>query len=283
MIRIAPCTLKISLILLAAGSALLSLPLRALEGPRFHQDLKPWQSQIVNEAKNLYDPMLIEQNKSPLEFEVLAHDASVVASVRNDGPAYVVTLFGGLLASERLNADGFRIVLCHELSHHFGGAPRRSAPPEWDGPKAPNGKSLTTSEAQADYAATQTCFRKLVAGQNHRELLSTEGLTPRAVALCDQVWGPESDDSFICQRSASGAYNLLRLVLDFQISFETPSKSEALMTEVESYPPRQCRLDTYLAGALCRDQMPLQLHFTDAKQSECQNPEGQRPRCWYKP
>lgn len=253
------------------------------QAPAFEpQGLKPWQAAIVEEARRLYEPALRDNDNLPLEFEIIAESSSIVAGVRNTGSAYVVILYGGLLASPKMTPDGFRTVLCHELSHHFGGAPRRQPPIDWEGPTGPNGRSLTTSEAQADYASTQTCFRKMVRGQNHREHLTGPGLTPRLVRLCDATWGEGSDDSLICQRGSLGGYNMLRLVVDFPISFETPSDFVAPATESESYPLRQCRLDTYLAGALCRDDLPLILHATDARQSECSHAEGARPSCWYR-
>lgn len=252
------------------------------QAPEFQpQGLKPWQAAIVEEARALYEPAIEKTGPFSLEFEVLPEASSLVASVKNTGSAYVVVLYGGLLASPKLTPDGFRNVLCHELSHHFGGAPRRLPPIDWEGPTGPNGRSLTTSEAQADYAATQTCFRKLVRGQRHQEHLNGTGRSPRLVSLCEAAWGPGSEDSLICQRAALGGYNMLRLVLDFPISFETPSTLIASKTESESYPERQCRLDTSLAGALCRDERPVILPATDAAQSECSHPEGARPACWY--
>lgn len=168
-------------------------------------------------------------------FSVIIKDESPAeeASAYSDGKTMTVTLSLALLKSPRLSDDGLRFTLCYEMGHLLGGEPRRNVPFDWDGPTAPDGRSLMSSEGQADYYAANTCFGEIV---------------------------DATDTDVLRARIGLGALNMLQLSKDFDISFDTPSQEVVNETIIDAYPPRQCRLDTAVAGAR----------------------QGPRPRCWYK-
>jgi hypothetical protein len=238
-------------------------------------EMPAWQTEIFRDVEKLYRPAA-QQKKQPLVIEKKLDGALEVASADNDGTTLWVVVHGGLLASPRLTPDGLRLTLCHELGHLFGGTPRRNVPPEWTGPRGEDGLSLMSSEGQADYYASAVCFRRLVAGQDHGKSINWEKVTPRLKNLCEAAWGRGTDESLICIRAGLGGDNLLQLVKDFPISFETPDLSKASNLIRDEYPARQCRLDTIVAGALCRDDFPLEL-----KDAGCSQAEAARPACWF--
>lgn len=161
----------------------------------------------------------------------------------------------------------------------MGGAPRKHAPPEWDGALAPDGLTWMSAEGQSDYYATSSCFRKLIAFEKKP---ATYEINPPAVLvrLCKTQW-KNDDEISVCIRAGLGAKNFLNLTFEFPISFETPSKHVTDTTLSDEYPARQCRLDTLVAGALCPDQLPLRFNLFNAQAQLCTIKAGLRPRCWY--
>ena len=70
---------------------------------------------------------------------------------------YKVIMFGGLARRPEITADGFLLVVCHELGHHLAGYPFID---DW-----------AANEGQADYFATQSCTKNI--WQNDNETNST--------------------------------------------------------------------------------------------------------------
>lgn len=244
---------------------------------------RPWAQSILTEFETtLRDPA----QRAGFDLVLVVDDKSnsESASANRKGAQAIVTVDGGLLKSPRLSPDGLRTVLCHELGHVLGGAPRRNVPPEWDGPVAHDGLSELTSEGQADYYASAICFRLLVKGQNHRTILDSE-LLPASKTLssrCEQAHGRKTEAALICERAARGGRNMLVLVKEFPIDLDSPSKVVAPDLIRNQYPDRQCRLDTFIAGALCaHESASLALDFDDARLTECPMSEARRPSCWY--
>src|SRR6478609_9034269 len=62
---------------------------------------------------------------------------------------YRVHMYGGLARRPEVTPDGFTLVVCHEVGHHFGGYPFvRDA--YW-----------AANDGQADYFSTLACARRL--------------------------------------------------------------------------------------------------------------------------
>lgn len=242
---------------------------------------RTWARSVLIEFEKTLKPSI---KSSGFELIVRVDSASVSESARaeRDGARAIITVDGGLLKSPRLTEDGLRTTLCHELGHVLGGAPRRHVPPEWDGPVAADGLSEMTSEGQADYYASAICFRKLVAGHDHRAVLARgEGPTSQTLkARCESAHGAKTEAALICERAARGGHNMLVLVKEFPIGFDTPSDFIAPSLIRDQYPDRQCRLDTFVAGALCSAETSIALDFNDERLTECPTAKAQRPRCW---
>lgn len=246
----------------------------------------PWQQQVIKEIESIYLPAQSELGLN-LKFQIDNDSTSEYAKAERDGSNAVVTVSSIMLASPRLSPDGLRMIICHELGHVLGGFPRRHVPMEWSGSVAHDGLSETSSEGQADYYASLVCFRRVVAGQNHTSLLPIKPLPTRAVKLCNASHGAQTEAALICLRAAAAADNMLQLTKDFAISFESPNDKIAEKLISDSYPDRQCRLDTFLSGAICKtpiqtDKSGLALDFNNSNLNECAQTEGRRPPCWYR-
>lgn len=168
-----------------------------------------WKEDIIQEARKAYHP---------LDITVVKND-SVAASAYYGFDGQRVEVYTGLLKSSRLTADALRMTICHEIGHLAGGVPRKNVPMDWEGPIDENGMSFLSSEGQADYYAGMECFKKIT-----------------------------KDDSSVDRISQAGL-KFLNLVYDFPISIETPDLSVTPELIRDSYPGRQCRLDTIVAGA----------------------------------
>lgn len=226
---------------------------------------------------------LLKASGHTLTVHVKTDGETEEASADSNGKEMSITVSAAFLRSPRLSDDGLRFTLCHELGHLLGGAPRRNVPFEWDGPTAPDGLSFMSSEGQSDYYAGRECMRKFLKNQKQQKGRPQKTyFSKRLTRMCTEAWQNDAADIAICERTGEGAYNMLQLTKDFDISFETPSTEAVKATILDEYPARQCRLDTALAGALCRQQNPLIFDFNDANVNECPEPTGTRPPCWYK-
>jgi hypothetical protein len=125
---------------------------------------------------------------------------------------------------------------------------------------------------------------------------------PFAQKVCDTNYAAQADRN-ICYRSSVAGLSLATLLAKLRESpapkFETPDPTIVEST-FEDHPEAQCRLDTYLAGAVCT--VPFDKSIIPAKKLSdkfgpkaekeagrysCLARDGwvtaQRPRCWFKP
>jgi hypothetical protein len=237
---------------------------------------------IIEEVKFLYASAAMTSFGKPLSITIEENE-SISAAADHTITELKVIVHSGLLKSPRLTADGLRMIICHELGHLFGGSPRSHPPFEWDGPVASDGMSLMSSEGQADYYAGLVCFKKLVrfSEQENIEKIEDPRIGPELKRKCYQVAGLEEDELALCYRAALGGLDFLTVTHDFPISCETEDTSIAPDLIRDTYPPRQCRLDTIIRGASCPDDFPLALDFYQDETNSCRMNYAERPLCWY--
>ncbi|MBX2989300.1 MAG: hypothetical protein KF802_15535 [Bdellovibrionaceae bacterium] len=216
-------------------------------------------------------------------------DPTVNAMAYQEGNTWHVEMYGGLARRPEVTPDGFALVVCHELGHHFGGYPFVSG---W-----------ASNEGQSDYFASQVCLkslwgRDLRGNERFRRLQQVPDVVQ---ASCTQAWPNNSNAQGWCVRAAAAGQSLSNLLNankgGQQPHFETPDKTQVPST-VSSHPNAQCRLDTYFAGALCTKGWDMNLipgkgqGNTAAAEAaampfSCTEKEnfslGTRPRCWFKP
>lgn len=247
--------------------------------------LMEWKREILKDTAAVYEPHAIESFGKPLEITV-SPKSIVSASADHLHTHLKIIVNQGLLASPRLTPDSLRIIICHELGHLFGGAPRRNVPVGWDGPVAQDGLSYFSSEGQADYYATAVCFRKLVEQAEGTSAIKSpqmERVGPELRRKCSKEKGKalSASELNLCYRAALGGLDFLTLGFDFPISCEHEDQSVAKKLVRDFYPNRQCRLDTMIRGAHCKEELPHTLSFNNMNKNECKNPEALRPPCWF--
>ncbi len=143
---------------------------------------------------------------------------------------HFIWVFGGLINSDFMTIDGVALIVCHELGHGFGGPPYK--------------RSGSTSEGQSDYFATGECLDNFFeASPRH---LSAQELEHPAAQLCKDLNCLRKLWAIDVQRESFLRHD------GVETSYFTPDLSIAESTSEEDtfYPSHQCRLDTYIAGAL---------------------------------
>lgn len=195
---------------------------------------------------------------------------------------WTVTVYGGLARHHAMTVDGLAHVVCHELGHHLGGAPKKEEV-LW--------KSWTSVEGQADYYASAKCIERYI--ENIGKTFPDSNrypATPFMKKSCDLAIknGKSYSSNQICIRALKAAFaaeEMVRLSLGYEkISFETPDTSTISKTD-EKHPKPQCRLDTLLNAALCPIDSHEEFDDDDHKVGSCHQlyfPEHKRPSCWFK-
>lgn len=221
-------------------------------------------------------------------------DSTVNASAYQSGRTWYINMYGGLARREEVTPDGFALVVCHELGHHFAGYTFIS------------GWAWASNEGQSDYWATHTCAKVLWGRDFQRnEMWRRAESVPSIVEnKCQEAWGDNTNARGWCTRVAAAGMSLATLLGNLSsqaaVSFETPDTTVVSRTN-SSHPAAQCRLDTYFAGALCTKRFDLNVipgkdhargqTSADAELESmkytCYEKDGfkigTRPRCWFKP
>lgn len=247
-------------------------------------------NKIADDVVAVYQPAA-NKGGAVLSVNKLWSNGTVNAYADQSGNQWHVTMYGGLARRPEVTLDGFALVVCHELGHHFAGFPLYSAG-EWAG-----------SEGQSDYFATLACARKIWRDQTDVNATYRANVDSVAKEKCDAVWSVASDQD-LCYRVAEAGFSLGSLLAALGgsgvPSFATPDPSQVSRTNVY-HPAAQCRLDTYFQGALCTKNARFDFipgkgqpngDTTVAAEHEsaansCHSADGfvngARPRCWFKP
>ena len=214
-----------------------------------------------------------------LNVEVRWDESRVDAyATRDDNDNAVIVLFGGMIRHPLMTRDAVMAVLCHELGHYMGGAPR-----------AHRGQSTKLSwastEGQADYFATSKCMRRIYKGDSENENL----VAKQSIAKQQLLKGVCQTSE--CSRSILAGEDFARVYANVKWESEpaiyTPDPTKVSQT-YEQHGSSQCRLDTFVAGAKCQIAPQKQFDPIDATVNACtwnksDQTEGARPRCWYAP
>jgi hypothetical protein len=192
-----------------------------------------------------------------------------------------VTMFGGLARHPSITEDGFALVICHELGHHIGGAPKKTT------------NLWSSVEGESDYFAALKCLRHVFLNDNNDAVLrkmKLDTVIPDALnKACKKEWSNKADRD-ICIRTGMAGASVAGMFEALNQSpppkFDTPDKS-VIKATYELHPDTQCRLDTFFQGALCEKSMNEDVSQTDEIRGACNRKTGEkiglRPLCWFKP
>ncbi len=243
--------------------------------------------EIVDYVIGFYQP-LAAVHGAKIDAKKLWSDSTVNASAQQSGNRWVVNMYGGLARRDEVTPDGFALVVCHELGHHFGGYPFSSA---W-----------AADEGQSDYFATQSCGRTIWKDQKTQNAAFRDTVGNYEKSKCDAAWNTEEDQN-LCYRISAGSHSLANLLAALNKlptpKFDTPDTAVVRSTS-HSHPKAQCRLDTYFRGALCGatfkpDLIPgksgaksgntkesEQIAIANSCSLQAKQLETMRPTCWFK-
>jgi hypothetical protein len=236
-------------------------------------------NEIIDRAEKIYAPEIAAKG-AKLQFNRLWTDATVNASAMQYGSTWVVNMYGGLARHPATSREGFAVVVCHELGHHIGGAPKYSG---WFG------DDWATNEGGADYFATLKCMRRLFADDDNEAIISRATLDPFAQARCESQFTDRAQQ-LLCLRSVLGGQSVALLFMDLRKE-TTPPRFDITDPKVvtrtdDNHPATQCRMDTYFAGAICPVDQNVAVSDRDYRAGSCiqgVDTLGWRPRCWFKP
>lgn len=235
-------------------------------------------NEIIEKVASQYRDV-VEAKGGKLQMNNNWEDDTVNASANRSGNTWHVNMYGGLARHALVTDDGFALVVCHELGHHLGGAPKYGG---W-------GNTWASNEGQSDYFGAMKCLRKIFSEENNIRIVSQMSIDPAATEKCRDTY-QNAEDMAICQRAAMAGKSLAELLGSLggrsTVSFTTPDKSVVRKTN-DAHPQAQCRLDTYFQGTLCDKDWTKDVDNKDPKIGTCIKSQGYeigtRPLCWYKP
>lgn len=236
---------------------------------------------VIDEVEGIYAP-IVSQEGAGATLKVVRNwtDGTVNAYAQQIGKEWRVSMFGGLARHETITPDGFALVVCHELGHHIGGAPRKISP--WSSPWASN-------EGQADYFATLKCLRRVWNDEDNTAVIASMEVPSELTKKCTSSFSGE--DASICIRGGMAGMSVSKLFQSLygetvSPMFETPSTKVVTKTD-DNHPATQCRLDTYFQGALCEKSFNENVSASSEVTGTCHGSTGHslglRPLCWFKP
>lgn len=235
---------------------------------------------VIDKVVKVYEPIISSMGAN-LKVSRKWEDGTVNAYASRSGSTWNVAMFGGLARHKAITEDGFALVVCHEIGHHIGGAPKKST---WFG------TTWATNEGQADYFATLKCLRKAFRNENNAAIVKAMDVPAEVVNKCAEQFSEEADQ-LLCQRGSMAGLSTAKLFQDLRSSskepsFSTPDTKVVSRTD-HNHPAYQCRLDTYFAGATCEINDSIDVDNEDEAVGVCYrdsgDTEGVRPLCWFKP
>lgn len=245
----------------------------------------------IDEIVEIYDP-IISSMGAKLVVERKWSDGTVNAYAQQTGKSWKISMFGGLARHATITKDGLALVVCHEIGHHIGGAPKKGGSAGgggWWGGSSGGLTSWASNEGQADYFSTLKCLRKAWIDDNNAAIVKNLNAPKIVTDLCKKTYKNRVDTA-LCIRTSMAGKSVSDLFSALgklpETKFETPDTVVASRTN-DNHPKAQCRLDTYYQGSLCDISMNEDVSQSDEVKGTCHrslgHTMGTRPLCWFKP
>lgn len=234
-------------------------------------------NEVIDKLEEIYSP-IVSRMGGTLKVNRLWEDPTANASATRDGKIWEVNMYGGLARFPTTTQDGFYLVLCHEIGHHLGGAPKIINDEE----------TWASNEGQSDYFSTAKCLRKVFNNDNNETIVSKLDAPKALTDTCSKSL-KSKEDRLICIRGGMAGFSVASFFAKARNQslpkFETPDLKEVNRT-YDGHPDTQCRLDTYLQGALCEKSFNEDVSQSDEVKGTCHSSTGYkiglRPKCWFK-
>jgi hypothetical protein len=238
-------------------------------------------NKVIDKVTKIYAP-IVKLKGGNLSVVKKWTDGTVNAYAHRDGSNWYVSMFGGLARHPEMTEDAFATVVCHELGHQIGGAPKKVDPTA--------GSSWASNEGQADYFATLKCLRKVFASERNVDVVKKLKVPANIAKMCTNNFS-NSEEAAVCIRTSVAGLalgNFFRVLSGSKtpLSISTPDKKVVKVT-FDSHPDSQCRLDTYYQGSMCDKSVSEDVSDRDENIGTCTKRNGDaignRPLCWFKP
>jgi hypothetical protein len=213
------------------------------------------------------------------EFTMHYGEETTVAAVNTMGKKALLQVNEELSQDDRLGLDQWTAILCHETGHLIGGAPYIA--------ESVDDRNEFSAEGQADYFAAAKCLRRIWSDEQANRVIVT-GMPPALVGSI-RLQGCVTDQ---CVRIVATSYSIFQ-ALNPEETMKINERSKVKAKETHSSRtslPAQCRLDTYLAGALCPVDPAASFSPSNQRDGACTadsaDPtviKGSRPACWFAP
>ena len=241
-------------------------------------------NEAIDKVEDIYAPVVSSMG-GKLEIERKWTDGTVNAYAQQSGTSWKVAMFGGLARHETITQDGMSLVVCHELGHHIGGAPKKAGSIFGGGVNA-----WASNEGQADYFATLKCLRKAFLNDDNVSIVAAMTVPKTLTDSCKKSMKRDREDTALCVRTGMAGKSVADLFSTLSklpvTKFETPDTKVVSKTD-DSHPKAQCRLDTYFQGSLCEINMNEDVSQKEEVKGTCHaslgHKTGTRPLCWFKP
>lgn len=188
---------------------------------------------VLIEFQNFWQLEVIQKTKKPLLVKLEWESPYFAAFAVDKTTHWEISLWGGMARAREATTAHLKAVLCHELGHIIGGEPRQTIP----------GSDWASTEGQSDFFAASVCLPKVLKAEDLKN-----GLSADVSVICQQ--------NEKCQLIAQAGWELILFFQRFsykenpEVSLLTPAKAAPELVR-NTYPSDQCRLDSYVQGALC--------------------------------
>ncbi len=223
--------------------------------------------QIINDTFSLYNHLVGNDGKS-IEIGIQDWETPYLSAWAHDnGTSLTVNYWGGYARVNGTTELSFALTACHEMGHLVGGEPTHTH-------RSP--QPMMSAEGQADYFAARECLKNYL---NHFNLRYEVHLDPKVASMCHTKF-KESSSQIDNKLNEELCYQVIQAGIDISHVFAhlartsvpdplIPSEQIVKETLFNGYPSIQCRLDTYISGA-------LSIYPPSKNETE------QRPLCWFK-
>lgn len=237
----------------------------------------------IDKVETVYAP-IVSNLGAKLEIERKWTDGTVNAYAQQSGKTWKVAMFGGLARHKTITEDGMALVVCHEVGHHIGGAPKKAGSIFGGAANA-----WASNEGQADYFATLKCLRKAFLNEDNISIVAAMTVPKTLTDACKKSTKNDKEDNALCVRTGMAGKSVANLFSELSklpdTKFDTPDSKIVTKTD-DAHPKAQCRLDTYFQGSLCDISMNEDVSQKEEVKGTCHpslgHKTGTRPLCWFK-
>ena len=235
----------------------------------------------INKFEKVYAPIVRSWGAKLLIDRKWENDTVNAGTLRqNRGKTWVINLYGGYARHPATTPDSYLLVMCHEIGHHIGGAPKKiiDSKTHW-----------ASTEGQSDYYATLKCLRKIFRHDDNASIVRSLPIPESIRTECAASFRKASD-FYLCLRTSFAGMAVSEVNADIR-NMPTPeidrTDSRIVSTTFNDHPEPQCRLNTYFQGAVCTVPSIRSVSQVNEMSGTChpklKYTKGLRPGCWYRP